>query len=336
MNLKDIKHIINNFIKRILTILKEIRTLPNVWLYIILAVALTFVFLIFTFPYGALIRNELQKVGENIGRSAYIGKIDFGLIGSTKIDTMAIVFKDGAELSLQNIDLDINTFSAFLTNSVNGNLHIDNIKYQKEKTSISIVANSEFDLEFNSFSELPVNGSLRLELQNVIANGINIKEFDIPPVRFTSIAADLNILKKKLTINECKISGPDIKGNITGFLVLAKFFQQSQVNLDIVIDSASSFLTNYKIFLGKWMDETDNLRLQIRGSISSPNIDSSARKNDISPDTTPEMPENKNNKRPRFNTSPRPRVKPMDTQPDSVNPPPDKDVTMPAMPGETD
>jgi type II secretion system protein N len=329
MNIKDIKYIILKFIKKIIKILKEIKTLPNVWLYVTLAIVLTFVFFIFTFPYGVLIRNELQKFGENIGRSAYVGKIDFGLIGATKIDNMSIVFRDGAELTLQNMVLDINTISAYFTNSINGSLHIENIKFQKEKMSITLVAGAKFNLDFNSFSELPIDGSLKLELQNIIANGINIKEWDILPVRFTSIAADMNISKKKLTIGDCKISGPDIKGNITGSLVLAKFFQQSQLNLNIVIDSASPILSNYKSLLGGWIgiDETGNFKLLIRGSISNPNVDSSVRKNENVSSPNPEPIEQKNVKRPRFNASPKQR-----TEPEPSQPQPDEDTPRPGSP----
>ncbi|MBN2402863.1 MAG: type II secretion system protein GspN [Spirochaetes bacterium] len=280
MEIKNIKHIINKIIKRLTIILKEIKTLPNAWLYVILSVILTFTFFIFTFPYSTLIRNQLQTMGENIGRSAYIGEVDFSFFGDTDINNITIILKDGSEINLNNINLDIGIFSVLLKNTVNGNAQINNIKYEKDKTSINMVAKSDFDLRLSSISEFPANGRIKLDMQNIIANGITVKGFDIPPVRFTSITANAGIIKKKITIESFNASGPDIKGSISGTIMLAQSFPQSQLNLNIVIDSSSSFLENYRILLNKWIDSSNKIQLTIRGSISNPNIDALEQKNE--------------------------------------------------------
>ena len=307
MEIKNIKTVIIKSIKTLLKILKEIKTLPNVWLYIILSVILTVIFFIFTFPYGSLIRNQLQNIGENIGRSAEIGEVSFNLLTGTNIDTMTIILKDGSEITFQNMDLDIGIFSALFSNSIKGDLQINNLKYEKDKTSINMVAKSDFSLKFNSMSEFPSNGKIKLDLQNIIANGITIKDFGIPPVRFTSITADASILKKKITIETLNASGPDIKGNINGSILPAPTFQQSQLNLNIVVDSSSPFLENYRILLNKWIDNTNKIQLTIKGSISNPNIDAQGQKNDATPtidsrnDSRVTPMEQRTNRKPAFN-----------------------------------
>lgn len=305
MEIKKIKYIIANLLKNFFVIFKESKSLPHVWSYILLSILLTFIFFIFTFPYNALIRNQLQTMGENIGRSIDIGKIDFSLLGSSDIDTLTLILKDGSEISMQNINFNIGIFSALLMNSVSGEMQINNIKYDKEKTTLNGVLRSDFNLKFVSFSEFPASGRIKLELQNIIANGFTIKEFDIPSVRFTSITADMNIAKKKITIDNFKAAGPDLKGNIAGFVTVANFFLQSQLNLNIIIDSTSSFLANYKILLGKWIDDTNKIQLSVKGSISNPRVDAMVQRTETSPRI--EMPEQKKEKKPRVNSFPKPQ-----------------------------
>ena len=270
MNIKDIKSLIIKFLKKLFLIIKDIKTLPNVWLYIILSVVLTLIFFIFTFPYNTLIRNQLQKAGETLGRSAEIGDINFNLVTGANISSMTIFLKDGAEVNFQTIDLDAGFISAILKNVLKGKIQINNIRYEKDKTSISMVAGSEFDLEFNSMSESPSNGRIKLDLQNVIAKGITIKGFDIPPVRFSSIYTEANIVKKKINIETFQISGPDLTGSISGYIMSAQTFQQSQLNLNITVDSSSPFLENYRILLNKWIDSSNKIQLTVRGSVSNP------------------------------------------------------------------
>jgi hypothetical protein len=280
MEIKDIKSVIKKLVKTLLKILKEIKSLPNVWLYILMSLILTIIFFIFTFPYSSLIRHQLQMIGDSIGRSSEIGEVNFNLFTGAGIEGMTIVLKDGSEITFQNVELNMSILPALFSNSFNGKIIINNIKYSKDKTSINMVARSDFNLKFNSISEFPVNGKIKLDLQNVIVNGITVKEFDIPPVRFTSITADASLLKKKITIESLNASGPDIKGSINGSIMAAQSFQQSQLNLNIIVDSSSPFLANYRILLNKWIDSTNKIQLTIRGSMANPNIDALGQKND--------------------------------------------------------
>ena len=285
MEPKDIKLILSKFLKKIFLIIKDIKTLPNVWLYIILAIVLTGIFFIFTFPYNTLIRNQLQKAGETMGRSAEIGDINFNLLTGANISSMTIFLKDGSELNFQDIDLDTGIISALLKKTLKGRIQVNNIKYGKDKTSISMVAGSDFNLEFNSFSESPSNGKIKLNLQNVIAKGLTIKGFDIPPVRFSSIYAEATIVKKKINLDAFQVSGPDLKGSIDGTIMLTQSFLQSQLNLNITIDSSSPFLENYRILLSKWINSANKIQLTVRGSASNPVVTPLSQKNETSTDT---------------------------------------------------
>ncbi|MFH0976669.1 MAG: type II secretion system protein GspN [Spirochaetota bacterium] len=302
-----IKHITKIF-KKIIPFLKEVKKLPNVWSYILLSLFLTVIFFIFTFPYSSLIRNQLQSLGENIGKSANIGEIDFNLLTDSKIESMTITFKDGAELTLTDVDFNIGIISFLIGNTISGDIQIKNLKYEKEKEKITVSGRSDFDLKFNSMSEFPANGRIKLDLKNITANGLIIKEFDIPPVRFSSITADINIAKKKISIDEFKAAGPDIKGSINGSVIVAQFFNQSQLNLNIIIDSSSPFIENYKILLSKWIDNSNKIQLAVKGSISNPRIDSAEEKNTGTiPEPRTNIPEQRNRRLPA-DSFPKPRM----------------------------
>ncbi len=330
MEIKDIKSVLKKSAKTILKFLRDIRSLPNFWHYVLMSVVLTVILFIFTFPYGSLVKIRLQTIGESLGRSAEIGDVGFNFFTGANIDSMTIALKDGAEITFQNIDLDIGIFSALLGDSLTGEIKINNIKFSGEKTSVGMVARSDFDLKFGSMSEFPNSGKIKLELQNVVANGINVKEFNIPPVRFTSIIADISIIKRKITIESFNASGPDIKGSINGSITAAQSFQQSQLNLNITVDSSSPFLENYRILLSKWIDSSNKIQLTIRGSIASPNIEATGQKSDINPVVEPGSesrvnPAEQRNKRPVPHRPVPPAISPKTAQ-HAVPPEPNKPV----------
>jgi len=224
----------------------------------------------------------LQNIGEKIGRNTYIGNINFTILNGIKINDINIILKNGSEISLQNSDFDIGIFGVLFNKSVKGNAYLQNVKYSKDKTSVSIVLRSDFDIKFASFSQYPSKGDMKLELQNIIANGITIQGFEIPPVRFSSIRAELNLLNNKLNLNDIVFTGPDLKGNISGSIVLAKFLQQSQLNINITVDSSSALLDNYKILLESMIDESNKIQLNIKGTLSNPKIETNKSRQEIS------------------------------------------------------
>lgn len=287
MQTDEIKYYIKNIARNILRILKETRKQPNFWKYIALAIVLTALFLLLTFPYNVLIRNQLQTIGDKIGKNIYIGDINFSLVDSTSINDISINFDDKSEINLQNSNINIGILPALFKKSIKGYLKIQNLKYTKDKISVSSVFSSDLNLKSISFSEFnKTNGEIKFELQNIIANGINIKGFDIPPLRFSLINANLNIMNNKITINDFMFTGPDLKGRISGSIAgpnlkgriatntikPSTYFRQAQLNLNITVDSSSAILENYKILLESLIDDSNKIQLNISGTISNPKV----------------------------------------------------------------
>jgi hypothetical protein len=266
---EDILPLLKKLLLNIRNILRDIKSTQGFWLYVALSFFLTLIFLIFNFPYDTLIRSEFQIIGENIGKSAYMGKMDFSLISNSKISDLSIILKDDSEINLNSIDLDAGILSVIISKSVKGSLQISSIKYKKNNIAVSGIAKSDFDLEFKSFNDYPA-GNIKIDLQNVVANGLNFKGFDIPGIRFSLINGAVSFEKNNMNINDLKFTGPDLKGNLSGSITLAKTFKQSQLNLNLSVDSSSTFLDNYKILLGDILDKSDKIQLSIKGTAGSP------------------------------------------------------------------
>lgn len=301
MDIKFSKETLKKIWGDIVSFIKGATSLPNFWAYILLSVILFIFFLFLTFPFDVLVRNMLNEQGGNLGKAVYIGEIDFNLSDSTNISSLTLILDDGSEFNFKNINMDIGLFAAVFSNELKGNLVITNLKYIKDKTSLKSVLNSEFDMEFSSYSEFPSSGEISLQLQNVELNGITIKGFDIPPIRFTIVDADLKLIKKNLSIKQLKLAGPDVSGNIKGEIVITKFAKNSRMNLNIEVDSSSPLLKNYEILLGGALAQNNKLTITVRGTIANPQVNlpqSMTREPETEDTEVEEMPENESGEEP--------------------------------------
>lgn len=255
--------------KRVVHLLKEIPKLPKAKLYIFLACILTLLFMILTFPYEIIIRNQLQKLEPQLGSNISSGTIDFSFLDDIVIESLIISFRDGTELNLRNISLDmsLNPFTLFLNNTYRGTLSVKQINFLRKNMSVNGILHSSFDIDSDT-----VSGTLDLTLQNVIMNGLVIKGFDIPPLRFTSITVDARVVNREFTITRTALSGMDLRGEIRGRITLSKPLRNSRLNLTFEIDKNSRILNDYRILIGNLAGDEENLRINITGVLSNPAV----------------------------------------------------------------
>jgi type II secretion system protein N len=126
---------------------------------------------------------------------------------------------------------------------------------------------SSFDIDTDT-----VSGTLNLTLQNIIMNGLVIKGFDIPPLRFTSITADTRIVNREVTLTRTVLSGMDLRGELRGRITLSKPLRNSRLNLSFEIDKNSRILNDYRILIGNLVGDEENLRINITGMLSKPAV----------------------------------------------------------------
>lgn len=269
INIKIIKEDIINFFKGFKTFIKETFNLPKAKLYIILAIFLVLVFLVLTFPYAVLIRNYLQNLEKQFGTNITVGSMHIGIIGDSYIDDMVVFLKDGTELDLKDItlDLSLNPITVFARETVKGNFDIKNIKYVKQDTSFSGLIICDLLLKRNSKKGIISEGFINLKIQNVNVQGLTIQDFNIPPVQITAITLDTKINNNEMKIERGIFSGSDLRGNITGKINLSKSLMASRLDLKIEIDKNSKLLVNYKEILGMLGSDKDKIAIEISGSL---------------------------------------------------------------------
>ncbi|TAL31350.1 MAG: type II secretion system protein GspN [Spirochaetes bacterium] len=270
MDVNSIRAGIRAFFQSLGGRLREMWKLPYVKLYLAAAVVLTLVFFVMTFPYELLIREQFHNLEKSMGRSIAVGEIDFSLFGNSEIDSIVISLQDG-ELVLKDIkfNIAINPYTTLVKKTLRGMISIQDFRYTLTDTTVTAALKSDFDLAFPE-SGPPADGFLKLELNNAFLKGIKIKDFDVPPIKFSSIRGDSTIQRGNLRLASMKIAGPDLQGNIHGMLSLAKGIASSNLNLTIELDPDSRVLEDYAILLGGAKKNGENLKITLTGPLKNP------------------------------------------------------------------
>ena len=267
IDITNIRNLIGNYFKIVIRIFRETVKLPKAKLYIFLSIVLVIFFIVITFPYEILIRNQIHKLETQLGSNINIGEIDFSFWDNIFMDNISISSRDGTDIMLRNlsIDLSLNPYTLFIKKTIRGDIAIQGMKYFRGEASADGIVRCQFDINMNT-----TNGFLNLDLQNVRINGVVIKGFDIPPVKFTSIQAETVIDNSELKINTFTFSGIDLRGRAQGAVTIAKLMRNSKINVSVDIDKNSRILNDYRILIGNYIGHDDNLKIELSGLISRP------------------------------------------------------------------
>ncbi len=275
MDVKQLKSRVLEYLSKIKTLLKEAWSLPYAKLYILLAFVMTIFFMFVTFPYEILIRNQLQKLESTIGRNIQIGVIDFSVWGDSYIDFLSITFSGGSELTLKDITMNIaiNPYTLLLKKNVRGDIGITSLKYAGGDSLFNNSLKSAFDIRLDPKSGFPSDGFLNIDLGNVYFKGINIRGFDIPPVKFSSIQGAAVIRNRRMNIQKLIMKGKDAEGEIKGSILFEPMARSSKINIYIYINSDSLILQEYKMLLDNMLQiENNRIKIEISGTLGSPSV----------------------------------------------------------------
>jgi type II secretion system protein N len=276
MDVTKIKEFIGKYASLAYSFAGETMKLPYAKTYLLLSAAFTVLFLVFTFPYDLVLRDQIRKIEPALGNGIYVGVIDFSLLGDSYIDEMDISLHSGALLSLRdfNFNIAINPVTTLINRTLKGGFTIHRLNYTNNETSFTGVVGSDFNIRFNEKTGFPSDGILKASLQNISLKGLNIKGFDIPAVQFASIKADAVLANNELKINSILFDGADLRGSIRGSVTVAQFLGNSALNLSIELDPQSRIFENYKILMGSVKkSDDDRIRIPVTGTLASPKAD---------------------------------------------------------------
>jgi hypothetical protein len=270
-------------------ILKEIIRLPHAKKYLLLAIPFTFLFLIFTFPYDVLIRKKLLAMENVYFKSVYVDDVEFSFFSYIRLTNLGLVFKDSDEMSAGEILVDpsLNPYRLFVSRRMLSSLEINRFSYMSNKgKEINASINGNIDITVNK-AGAPESGFIKLIIQNMTLrlNEVNLPSqlggfpLKIPPVKITTMSIDTAIKNKNLNINSIKITGPDLRGTVTGTISLEPVFSNSRLNVNVSVEADSPMIAGYKELLIKFTNSEGMIVLPVRGTIQNPVIETEARTN---------------------------------------------------------
>ncbi len=272
----DIKQVTLSFLRDLKGNIKDVFKLPYAIHYMILAVVLTVVFIIITFPYEVFIRNQIENIEKQVTRSLSVAEIDFNIISDSYFNNVMAILQDGSSLNIKSIifDMSYNPYTLLVKHNYSGEVHIKGLEFSNNDVFVSSHGNLLFDIFTSSETGLPEDGTISLTLRDTSIKGIMIQGFEIPPVKLKQVKYESEFVSKNnLKIKYIIFSGPDLKGNATGRIITGQTARNSSIDMTINIDSNSSLLDQYRVLLGDIIKPgKEQLTFTIRGPLANPRI----------------------------------------------------------------
>lgn len=298
----DITTVKNYFITRIKPLLnisslwskaKVAITLPYAKTYMVFAVAMVAVFIVFTFPYDMLIRKKMKDLEKTSFKSVYASEINFSIIDIIEIKGIQLTTQGGGEINMRSAEIDISLLKLLVRKDISGTLQISGFKYISPTSQISFNLNGNIFIEYKNFSEIPRGGTINMLIENALLKIGEIQLPDsmggmplsLPPIRINSVKIDADIGNNRINVKNIRIFGKDLNGTITGSINLSKNFMTSGLDLRILMNANSPVLEGYRDFLTKFINDSNQVGFQLRGSLMMPRIEMS-RGDSVSPDRT--------------------------------------------------
>ena len=287
LKFEDIKGIVLSGLKRTGSMIKEAMKLPYAKTYVLLSLLLTIFFIFITFPYGVLIRSQIQKLEKGVFRSIYMGDLNFNLIGTSTCEDASVVLRNGTEIDFREMILDANILSLLVNSllksdlSIDGSLGLNGIRVITPDIKMTMNINSNIDIEVESGQTVPRDGTIKIIVQNALMEFGQLTlpksmggfPLDLSKLKFTSIIVNASIKNNKCLLDKVKISGPDLRGSLKGTIALNRIFLNSRLNCTITIDSTSPALDPYRDLISKFADSENKIKIPLKGTISNPRVE---------------------------------------------------------------
>jgi hypothetical protein len=277
--------------------IKQAIKLPYAKIYILLAIFFTLIFGIVTFPYDVILSKNLKNLEKNLFKSIYISETNFSIFDVIAMNNIYIILQSGSEITIRNADINLSMLRLIFNKDIGGTFQFNGLKYDSGNTQIDLNLNGDVLINYKTFDELPIKGKLNIMMNN---SNVKIGEINLPDsmgglpmvfplIKIKSGNLEGNISDQKITITSMKIFG-DITCSMNGTIAMAKTFLNSRLDLKVLADANSDALKNYREFLGKYINDRNQVVLSIRGSLSNPYIDFSQSGSQSGLQTAPDDP----------------------------------------------
>jgi hypothetical protein len=260
---------------------KEAIKLPYAKTYIATAFVLLAIFLIFTFPYDMLLRNKLKNLEKTVLKSIYVSEINFSLFDIIEMNNVYAVLNSGSEITIRNADIDMSILRLLIKKDIKGTIQFTGFKYNSGSSQITFNLNGNIFLDYKTLSDVPQGGNFNIIIDNALLkmgqftlpDSMGGLPLSLPLIKISSIKIDADITNGKINIKNFRIFGKDLNGTITGFITLQKNVINSAIDLKLIVNADSPVLENYRDFISKFINDRNQMVVQLRGSLMMPRFE---------------------------------------------------------------
>jgi hypothetical protein len=260
---------------------KEALKLPYAKTYIAFAFFMMIVFLIITFPYDMLLRKKMKDLEKTTFKTLNVNEINFSIIDIIEMNGIYAMTQGGIEITVKNTEVDISILRLLISRDIKGTIQMNGFKYSGPASMLTFNMTGNIYIDYRSFNDIPQEGDINIIIENAMLKLTDIPlpesmggmPLSLPMVRISSIKVEADIARNRVNIKNIRIFGKDLNGTITGAINLSKNFMTSGLDLRIRINANSPALENYKDFLTKFINDSNQVVFQVRGSLMMPRIE---------------------------------------------------------------
>ena len=263
-------------VKKNLSKLKGITRLPGFKYYVILALALTALFTVFTFPFEIIALNQLKKMEGKNFRNITVEQMNISLLKESHVENLTVTLMNGSSISIKNLTANI-SFIRLIRKNFSGSIKAAKIAYSSGQLEIECAVDSNLELKMDESLTIPSDGKIEAIIENarISVSPELVYGFSLPqPMRVSSININSNIINRLLTIKDFVVSGNDISGKITGNVTLTPILGNSKLNLTILPKPDSSLLDMFRFLLKQFTDTSGKILIPLSGTLAHLKLDS--------------------------------------------------------------
>lgn len=242
--------------------------------FCLLAVILTVIFTVTTFPYDKLILKYIKTMEGGKLQSISLPGFEFSLPGKISSNSISVTLKTGSVFQAKTSFANLNLFSVMLFKDLETDFSFSNMNFESSGKSYGGSLSGTADLDLNSQNFMPVNGNIRVSLKNLTLSGIKITGFEIPDIKINQLLSEIEITDLTATFSKTAFSGEDLNGTISGTIALdEKNYSNSRINLLIDIRQDSGLIEKFRMMVASYINPaTNTIRINIGGTFSRPDI----------------------------------------------------------------
>ncbi len=260
---------------------KEAVKLPYAKTYIAFAFFMLIVFVFITFPYDMLLRKKMKDLEKTAFKTLNVNEINFSIIDIIELNGVYAMTQGGSEITVKNTEIDISLLRLLISKDIKGTIQMSGFKYSGSSTMMSFNVTGNIYIDYRSFAEIPQGGDINIIIENATLKITDIPlpesmggmPLSLPLVKISSIKIEADIAKNRVNVKNIRIFGKDLNGTITGAVNLSKNFMTSGLDLKIKINANSPALEDYREFLTKFINDSNQAVFQVRGSLMMPRIE---------------------------------------------------------------